>query len=188
MKKASILLSITALVFTLSAFTPPAGKFVSSNTHIKFYSTTPVEDIEANNYAAVSNLNPATGDVIFAVPMQGFEFEKSLMQKHFNQEDFLDTKQFPKASLKGKITNLQDINFDGDGAYQATVEGELTIKGVTRPIKEQGTITVKGNTIEVESKFSITLADYGVTFVKGKPSSNIAKTVEVTLKAEYQPE
>lgn len=188
MKKASILLSIIVLAFTLFAFTPPAGKFVSSKSHIKFYSSTPVEDIEANNYAAVSNLNPATGDVIFSVPMQSFEFEKSLMQKHFNQEGFLDTKQFPRASLKGKITNLQDINFDADGSYQATVEGELTLKGVTRHIKEQGTITIKGSTVEVESKFNITLADYGVTFVKGKPSSNIAKTVEVTLKAEYQPE
>lgn len=188
MKKASILLSITALAFTLFAFTPPSSKYVSSRTHIKFYSSTPVEDIEANNYAAVSNLNPATGDVIFSVPMQSFEFEKSLMQKHFNQKDFLDTKEFPKASLKGKITNLEDINFDADGAYQAIVEGELTTKGLTKPIKELGTITVKGNTVEVESKFNITLADYGVTFVKGKPSSNIAKTVEVTLMAEYQPE
>ena len=120
--------------------------------------------------------------------MQGFEFVKALMQEHFNSDKFLDTKQFPKAKLKGKITNLAQVNFAKDGTYNATVEGEMTIKGVTNPVKLSGPVTVKGKSIEVQSKFNITLADYGITFVKGKPSSNIAKTVEVTVLADYQPE
>lgn len=188
MKKVNFLLALMAIVFTFSAFNPPVEKYVSSKTHIKFFSTTPVEDIEANNYTATSTINPVSGDVIFAVPMQGFEFEKALMQKHFNNADFLDTKQFPRASLKGKITNISEIDFSNDGTYEATVEGEFTLKGVTKSIKEKGQITVKGGTVEVDSKFNITLADYGITFVKGKPSSNIAKTVEVSLKSEYQPQ
>ena len=98
MKKVSFLLCTMAIVLTLSAFTPPVGKFVSSKTHIKFFSHTSVEDIQANNYASVSTIDPSSGDVVFSVPMQSFEFEKALMQKHFNGEDFLDTKQFPKAS------------------------------------------------------------------------------------------
>lgn len=188
MKKVSFLLSTVAIVFTLFAFNPPAGKLVSSKTHIKFYSHTSLEDIQANNYASVSTIDQATGDVVFSVPMQSFEFEKALMQKHFNSNKFLDTKQFPKAKLKGKITNLEDINFSKDGTYNAIVEGELTIKGKTNPVKEKGTITVKGNVISATSTFNITLADYGVAFEKGKPSTNIAKTVEVTVHAEYKPE
>ena len=188
MKKVSFLLSTLTIILVLFAFTPPVGKFVSSKTHIKFFSHTSVEDIQANNYASVSTIDPSTGDVVFSVPMQSFEFEKALMQKHFNSDKFLDTKQFPKAKLKGKITNIAQINLEKDGTYQANVEGELTIKGVTKPIKEKGTVTVKGNQIEVQSTFSITLADYGITFVKGKPASNIAKTVEVTVHAEYQSE
>jgi polyisoprenoid-binding protein YceI len=188
MKKVSFLLSTVAIVLTLFAFTPPVGKLVSSKTHIKFFSHTSVEDIQANNYASVSTIDPTTGDVVFSVPMQSFEFEKALMQKHFNGEDFLDTKQFPKAKLKGKITNITQINLEKDGIYQANVEGELTIKGVTKPIKEKGTITIKGNKIDVQSNFNVTLADYGITFVTGKPASNIAKTVEITVHSEYQHE
>jgi polyisoprenoid-binding protein YceI len=188
MKKVSLLLSISAIVFSLFAFTPPLGKLVSTKVHIKFFSSTPAEDIQANNYTSVSTLNSETGEVVFSVPMQGFEFEKALMQKHFNGSDFLDTKQFPKAKLKGKISNLSAINFSRDGSYAANVEGELTIKGVTKPIKEKGTISVKGNKIELQSKFNLTLADYGITFVSGKPSSNIAKTVEITVHSEFQPE
>lgn len=188
MKKVSFLTSILAVVFTLSAFTPPAGKLVSSKVQIKFFSTTPAEDIQATNNTAVSTINTETGEVVFSVPMQGFEFEKALMQKHFNSDKFLDTKQFPKSKLKAIITNIATIDLAKDGTYSANIEGELTIKGVTKPIKEKGTLTVKGGKIEAQSKFNVTLADYGITFLSGKPSSNIAKTVEVTVHAEYQQE
>ena len=186
MKKISLLLSISALFFALVAFTPPAEKLVSSKSHVKFYSHTNVEDIEANNYATVSTLNTVTGDLVFSVPMQGFEFEKSLMQKHFNSDKFLDTSTFPKAKLKGKITNLDQIDFGQDGTYDADVEGELTIRGATKSLKEKGKVIVKGGIVKVHTVFNVTLSDYGVTFIKGKPSSNIAKIVEVTVHVEYE--
>lgn len=187
MKSIKSIVLVTLLLSTVAS-NGQTAKFVSSKTHIKFYSHTAVEDIQANNYASVSTIDPLTGDIAFSVPMQGFEFEKALMQKHYNSEKFLDTKKFPKAKLKGKITNLSEIDFSKDGTYNAIVEGELTIKGVTKPIKEKGTITVIGNVINAASTFNITLADYGIAFEQGKPSTNIAKTVEVTVNAEYKPE
>ena len=117
--------------------------------------------------------------------MQSFEFEKALMQEHFNSKKFLDTKTNPKAKLTGKIANLDKVNFEKDGSYSAVVEGELTINGVSNPIKEKVTFTVKGGKISLSSKFNIALADYKVAFAKGKPSTNIAKTVEVTVEANY---
>ena len=71
-----------------TAFSPIGDKLVSSETHIKFFSTTPAEDIEANNFKSVSTFNRATSELVFSVPMQSFEFEKSLMQKHFNSDKF----------------------------------------------------------------------------------------------------
>jgi polyisoprenoid-binding protein YceI len=186
MKKLVLLTTVFALFAGISA--TGQSKLVSSKSHIKFFSTTPAENIEANNTTSVSTINPATGEIVFSVPMQGFEFEKALMQKHFNGEDFLNTKDFPRAKLTGKITNLDKIDFGNDGTYEAIVQGEMTIKDIAKPVTEKGTIIVKGGKIETQSKFNITLADYGVTFVKGKPASNIAKTVEVTLQAEYAAE
>jgi polyisoprenoid-binding protein YceI len=183
MKKLVLLTVAVALFAGISA--TGQSKLVSSKSHIKFFSTTPAEDIEANNTTSVSTINPGTGEIVFSVPMQGFEFEKALMQKHFNGEDFLNTKEFPKAKLTGKIINIDKVDFSKDGTYDAHVEGELTIKGVTKPVHEMGKITVTGGKVDASSKFNITLADYGITFVKGKPASNIAKTVEVTLQAEY---
>ncbi|NOZ47843.1 MAG: YceI family protein [Chlorobi bacterium] len=188
MKTTKTLLSILAVIFTISLYGQTSGKLVSSKSHVKFFSHTSFEDIEANNYTSVGTINTETGDMVFSVPMQGFEFEKSLMQKHFNGNKFLDTKKFPKAKFKGKITNLDQIDFNKDGSYDATVEGDLTIKGETNSINEKGTVVVKGNQIEVQSKFNVTLADYKITFVEGKPSTNIAKTVEISVIADFTKE
>jgi polyisoprenoid-binding protein YceI len=184
MKKSIVKIAsiVVLLIATTSSF---AQKIVSQKTSISFFSHTTVEDIKSNNFKSVSTLDTSTGDLVFSVPMQSFEFEKELMQKHFNSSDFLDTKKEPKAKLVGKITNLSQVNFKKDGTYNAEVSGELTIKGITKTITEKAIIIVKGTAITLKSKFDIVLADYGIAFKKGKPSTNIAKTIETTIEVEY---
>ena len=178
---------LVALALLAGSFAAQAQeRYVSSKTHIKFFSTTPVEDIEAHNYASVSTLDQSTGEVVFSVPIQSFEFEKSMMQQHFNNEHFLESNVYPKSKFKASITNLEDIDFTKNGTYQAEIEGEMTIKGQTGPIKETGTITVQAESLSVNAVFSLTLADYDITFDDSETvSTKIAKNVEVTVAAEY---
>ena len=185
MKKVNLITIALVLFVSANITGQNTSKLVSSKTHIKFFSTTPAENIEANNYATVSTINTKTGEVVFSVPMQSFEFEKSLMQKHFNSDKFLDTKKFPKAKLKAIITKFADIDLSKNESYESFVVGELTIHGITKQIKENGTIIVKADLVTAKSTFKITLADYGIEFLKGKPASNIAKTVEITVHLEY---
>lgn len=187
MNKLSVAI-IAIAVFTLTAFKPSASKLISKDAHISFFSHTAVEDITANNYKVVSTLDPTTGDIVYSVPMQSFEFEKALMQKHFNSKDFLNTKKFPKAKFTGKITNLEAVDFEKDGTYEVMVTGNLNIKEETKPLNEKATLTVEGGNVILDSKMNVVLADYGVTFAKGKPSTNVAKEVAVTVKAVYQKE
>lgn len=188
MKKTVYTLTVAGFFAISTAFSQAETKLVSKTGHISFYSHTDVEDITANNYKVVSTIDPTSGEIVFSVTMQAFEFEKALMQKHYNSPKFLDTKTHPKAKFKGSITNLSDIEFSKDGVYKANVTGELTLHGVTKPVTEKGTITVKSGKITADTKMTITLADYEVAFEKGKPSTNIAKTVDVTIKAEHSPE
>lgn len=183
--KKSILSIVLLIIFAYSVNAQSENKLVSKKTHFKIYSHTSAEDIEANNYKAVGTVNTVTGEVVFSVPMQSYEFEKSLMQKHYNSKKFLDTKKFPKSKLKGEITNLSDVHFNVDGTYNATVEGTLTIHGETKNIKENTTITVKGKSVKLNTKFNLALADYAIAFKDGKPSTNIAKVIEITVVAEY---
>lgn len=189
MKTLNIKQTLMLAVIVFFSFTAYSqNQLISTNTHIRFYSSTPAEDIESNNYATTGTINTSNGNVAFSVPMQSFEFEKSLMQRHFNQRKFLHTSEYPTARLVGKITNFDEIDLSKDGTYEAIVEGELTIRGVTNKIKEKGTIKVSGDDFETKSSFFITLADYGITFGSGKPSTNIADKVEVTVLAQFQKE
>lgn len=188
MKKSVKSAILGVIAIALFAFAPAVSKLTTAKTHIKFFSTTTAENIEAHNYKSVSTIDTKSGDVVFVVPMQSFEFEKALMQKHYNSPKFVDTKQFPKAKLIAKIINLNEVNFEKDGTYTALTKGTLEMHGKTNPINEKATIKVSGSTYTVNSKFNITLADYDIAFEKGKPSTNIAKTVEVTVEAEYKQE
>jgi polyisoprenoid-binding protein YceI len=181
--KSSILTLV--LITTLSFTGFSQSKLISKKSHFKIYSHTVAENIEANNYKSVGTLNKETGDIVFSVPMQSYEFEKAKMQQHYNSPDFLDTKKYPKSKLKGKIANIDEIDFGKDGVYDAKINGDLTIHGKTKNIDEKASITVKGNSIVLNSNFNITLADFGIAFKDGKPSTNIAKVIEISVIAEY---
>ena len=173
------------LVSTITANAQSTEKKVTKTAHIEFFSHTSAEDIYANNYSVVSSITPSTGAVVFSAPMQSFKFKKAMMQKHFNSPDYLDTKQFPKAKFKGEITNLSSVDFEKDGTYSVTFEGELTIHGITKTVKETGTIKVSGSTYTLDLKMKVAIADYEIALKDGKPSTNVAKVIDLTIEAEY---
>ena len=182
--KKTVLVILTVLA--LNNLSLAQDKLVSKEGSINFFSHTVAEDISSDNYSVTTTLEPSTGKIVFVVAMQGFEFEKALMQKHFNSSKFLDTKTYPKGKFTGQITNLSDINFSKNGTYEASVEGDLSIHGETKLINEKGTVTVADNSTQIDSKFKTTLDDFKIAFDKGKPSTNIAKEIDVTVKSVYK--
>ena len=53
------------------------------------------------------------------------------MQEHFN-ENYLESDKYPKSVFKGKITNIDKVNFQKDGNYPILVNGILEIHGVKK--------------------------------------------------------
>jgi polyisoprenoid-binding protein YceI len=49
-----------------------------------------------------------------------------------------------------------------DGQYEAKIEGNLTLHGVTRSVEIPTQVTVKGDTLHANGAFSINRSDYGV--------------------------
>ncbi|MBL4708592.1 MAG: YceI family protein [Flavobacteriales bacterium] len=181
MKTVAITLSL--ILVGLTTFSQ--NKLITKSGHAKFYSHTVVEDIEANNYKVISSIDPSTGVVVFSIPMQSFEFEKSLMQKHYNSPKFVDTQQFPKAKFKGQIENISKLDFTKDGTYEIKVSGDLSMHGKTKHLTEKGSIMIKDGEVTVKASFKLRLADYEIAFEKGKPAKNIAKEVTVSLNLNY---
>ena len=183
MKQKTILLSILSVALAVTSASA-VERWVTQNAHISFFSSTPAEDISANNNSVVVVVNAEEDSMGFSVPMQAFEFKKSAMQKHFNQKTFLHTKEFPQATFKGTIGSADDLDLSKEGEYQVTVSGTMSIKGEEKEFSEVGSITVSENSLSLQSEFDLTLADFGIAFKKGKPSKNIAKTVKITINAE----
>lgn len=143
-----------------------------------------IEEIKAKNTAATCVLDAATGQMEWAVTMSKFTFANSLMQKHFN-ENYVESEKYPKASFKGKISDISKVNFDKDGTYPVAVTGNMTLHGVTKEVNVKGAITVEKGKILVNSGFEIPLKDYKidiptVVFVK------IAESAKVTVSAALE--
>lgn len=125
---------ITILLFLLSAVSALAqSKYFTKSGKISFFSRSSMENIEAVNNKVVSVLDIATGQLEFAILMKGFEFDRALMQEHFN-EDYVESDKYPKAIFKGSVENSKAISLTTDNVATVKVNGTLTIHGVTNPI------------------------------------------------------
>jgi polyisoprenoid-binding protein YceI len=159
-------------------------KFYTKTGKISFYSKAPLEEIEGKNKTVTAVVDSKTGAIQFAVQMKGFEFEKQLMQQHFN-ENYVESDKYPRSEFKGTITNNSDINYKKDGTYTARVKGQLTIHGVTKNVETTGTFKINGGKIDANSSFNVLISDYNIkipSIVKDKVSNGIKITVDCDLE------
>ena len=82
MKK--IIIPIVLVLACMSSI--DAQKYFTRAGNISFYSEAPVEKIEAVNNKVTSVLDFESGKMEFAVLIKAFQFEKALMQEHFNEK------------------------------------------------------------------------------------------------------
>lgn len=176
--------NIFFIVLLLSTQLAFGQKYFSKTGKISFYSEAPMEKIQAQNSSASTALDINSGNMEWAVLIRGFKFDKALMQEHFN-ENYMESTSYPKAKFKGKIDNLDTVNFAKDGSYSITASGQLEIHGITKPITSRGIITVKNGTISAGSNFTILLEDYGIQIPK-LVADNISKSVDITVDVSYQ--
>ncbi|HVM88818.1 MAG TPA: YceI family protein [Puia sp.] len=172
-----------AILFHVNA----QSKFITKTGQVTIFSHTVAEDITASNNNVAGVMNTATGDIGISVPVQSFSFEKALMQEHFNSEHFMNSKDFPRITLKGKITNLSSVDFNKNGEYPVEVTGDLTIRNTTKPVSEKATVVVENGKVTVNSKFTVKdIGSYGVGKPKGGKKNNVADDIEVTYKGIYE--
>lgn len=157
--------------------------YTVESSNIKFFSEAPLENIEAVNTATKGLINVENNKVAFVVPIKGFDFEKDLMEEHFN-ENYMESEKFPKGSFKGAIN--EDINWKNDGTYDVTVTGVLNIHGVEQTRTIPGKLTLKKNQIVVDSKFQIKLEDHNIE-IPTVVFQNIAEEIDVTVNLNFVP-
>ncbi|MGC4232489.1 MAG: YceI family protein [Niabella sp.] len=174
-----------ALVFGVCQCAEAQKKYFTKTGILSFEASTPLETINPVNKSATSVVDITTGQIEFAVLIKGFEFDKALMQEHFN-ENYMESSKYPKSVFKGTITNLQSIHFSKDGTYPATVKGYLEIHGVKKEITVTGAITISGTTIKSVAQFNVLISDYNIS-IPGIVRDKISKTATVKVNCTYAP-
>jgi hypothetical protein len=156
-------------------------KFISKNSSVTFFSKAPLENIEAINTKSTSIYDLSTGEIVFSIPIREFQFQKSLMKTHFN-ENYMESDKYPNATFKGKVSG-----FSGEaGTFSPRATGALTIHGKTQNVEVHGEIQKNGDHMVLKATFPVSLKDYNVKIPR-LLFSNIAESVEVNIEFTYKP-
>jgi len=109
------------------------------------------------------------------------------LSAHLHSPDFFDAERHPELRFAAL-----DIRLDGGGHGKVSVDGELTIKGVTKPVAVTGRVTAPiadpyGNDrIGLDLTTTVDRTDFGVDWNQPLPSGEPALANDVTILAELQ--
>lgn len=160
-------------------------RYTTATGQTTFFSSAPLEDIEALNsrVAAIFDLN--SGQLAFSMLMKDFQFKNSLMQEHFN-ENYAESEKYPRARFTGTLLTRPDEAQLRSGPRPVYVDGVLTIHNVKRKVRVPGTLQLRGNELVVTSKFSVAPADYKIK-IPALVRNNIAKSIDISVILTCQP-
>ncbi|PXX79845.1 YceI family protein [Rivihabitans pingtungensis] len=129
--------SLAALVVSLAAAAPALAAPVTytvDNTHTfprfsysHFGYSTQLSRFDTTRGSVVFDAAAKTGSVDITIDAKSVNTGYATFNEHIQGEDFLDTAKFPTATFKST-----KVIFKGDKPVK--VEGNLTLKGVTKPV------------------------------------------------------
>ena len=157
------------------------NQFIARQGQITFFSYASVENIEAQNNQVLSILDVKNKKVAVSMLMRAFVFKKDLMYEHFN-ESYIESDIYPKATFEGDI-----LNFDKNATRQTKlIDGVLNIHGISKETKIKSTIENKNGTYSIYGECKVLVKDFDIK-IPPILSSNIAKSITIKFKFQYQP-
>ncbi len=152
------------------------------NGAIHFVSDAPMELIEAKSKHLKGVIRTQDQGFAFSVANSSFEgFNTPLQKEHFN-ENYMESKLYPKLSFRGKI--IEPVDFSKDGKHKVRAKGILNVHGVEQERIIQADLQVINNSVKVSSKFTVLLKDHNISIPKivhQKIAEEIAVDVNATL-------
>ena len=111
----------------------------------------------------VDERNPANSSIELEIEANSVDTGNSQRDDHLRNPDFFNARQFPKITFKStRVRKLNDTTVE--------VQGDLTMRGVTRPITARVTFTGKGRNqrgqeiIGFETTFTIRRSQFNINY------------------------
>jgi polyisoprenoid-binding protein YceI len=178
--------------FKVKATGEQTFNFEDKRNQVKFFSTTPLEDITgiSNDVKGKVSLNVADiksmkGSITISVA--SIKTAIDLRDEHLRSENWLDADQYPEITFA--IKNVGNIKVLEDNRVEAKVTGDFTVHGVTKEVVADVTITyldasdqtkqvAPGDLLGVQAKFNILLSEFNVeNMIVGQ---KVADNIEIT--------
>jgi len=160
---------------------PAHGKITWSVNHLGF-STYTGQFVNVSADLTLDPANPSASTLTATVPLTDVDPNDDRLKAHLQTPDFFDTAQFPTATFVAT-----SIVVDADDATQADVTGDLTIRGVTRPVTMEVQFNQAGPSmggvykVGFDGETTIKRSEFGVNYVLGPVSDE----VELHLEGEF---
>ena len=159
-------------------------KMITDSGIINFEASVPFfEEVKAINEKTACVLVTKTGGITCLAYIKKFQFERSLMQEHFNK-NYLESDRYPKAIFKGIIEKFDLKNIDSN-TKEYVIKGKITIHGKSKKIMIYGTIKKVGKGIELISNFPLNTDDFGIEIpyiVRSKIAKNVNTQITCVLQ------
>jgi polyisoprenoid-binding protein YceI len=178
--------------FKVKASGEQTFNFEDKRNQVKFFSTTPLEDITgiSNDVKGkvslnVSDIKSLKGSITISVA--SIKTAIDLRDEHLRSKNWLDADSYPDITFL--IKNVGDSKVLEDNRIEAKVTGDFTVHGVTKETVADVTVTyldaseqtkqyAPGDLLGVQAKFNIALADFGVeNMIVGQ---KVADEIEIT--------
>jgi polyisoprenoid-binding protein YceI len=171
-----LLIGLSGSVFAQAASN--SNIYICKKGKIHFFSSSPLEDIEATSNEAAVVLNTQDKTVNAKITQTSFVFKDKLMQEHFN-ENYMETDKYPISLLKMVIA--ENIDFTKDGVQDITLKGTLDMHGVKQEREIKGKLTIAGGVpVKATAVFDVKLVDHQIKIPKAV-MMNIAEVIKVDV-------
>ena len=127
----------------------------------------------------VDEADPTKSTVEVEVKSDNVDTNEPKRDQHLKKADFFDAVQFPVITFKSKSVAK------GKDEGSVDIDGEMTLHGVTKPVKVTFTKTgassdpKMGTRIGYEGTFTIKRSDYGMNFMVGPVGDDVQLTVAI---------
>jgi polyisoprenoid-binding protein YceI len=188
-----VAVSITlAQGFKVKATGEQTFNFEDKRNQVKFFSTTPLEDITgiSNDVKGKVTLNVADvknmkGSITISVA--SIKTAIDLRDEHLRSENWLDAANYPEITFV--IKKVSDVKVVADNKIETKITGDFSVHGVTKETVADVTLTyldaseqtaqfAPGDLLGVQAKFNINLSEYDVNnMVVGQ---KVSENIEIT--------
>lgn len=160
---------------------PDHGKITWSVDHLGF-STYTGQFINVQATLKLDPADPAASSLTATIPLTDVAPNSDGLKTHLQTPDFFDTAKHPTATFVSR-----SVTVDADDPTEATVVGDLTLRGVTKPVTMEVDFNQAGETrggykAGFDGEATIKRSEFGITFGS---QMGLGDEVELHIEGEF---